>query len=167
MVPYQTFVFFRIYCERLYTIQICQWCIQAVWETGIPVWVPKLWRQKNTLSFFLSVAFFAMGLIISKWLRRQKCKQKIKINKIKRRWSEKRNCLRKCFHSFKYVIDHANVRFFYDIKKIALLSVASSVLVALPFQLRLLCKSYKCMDTQIFYLNIWTLSKSSTEKNVL
>ena len=57
IVPYQTSVFFKIFCERLYTIQICQLCIQAVWETGIRVWVPKPWCPKNTLSFLLSVVF--------------------------------------------------------------------------------------------------------------
>ena len=35
-----------------------------------------------------------------------------KNNETKRGRTERRNCLRKCFHSFKYVMDHANVRFF-------------------------------------------------------
>ena len=36
-----------------------------------------------------------------------------KNNETKRGRAERRNCLRKCFHSFKYVIEHANVRFFF------------------------------------------------------
>ena len=43
---------------------------------------------------------FTMHLIISKLLRRQKCRQKRKNNEIKRRQREKRNCLQKCFHLF-------------------------------------------------------------------
>ena len=57
MIPYKTSVFFRIYCERLYTIQICQWHIQAVLETGLLVLVSKIWCPKNTLSFLLWVVF--------------------------------------------------------------------------------------------------------------
>ena len=43
--------------QGLYTIQICQRRIQAVWETGLLVLVSKLWCPKDTLSFFLSVVF--------------------------------------------------------------------------------------------------------------
>ena len=40
---------------------------------------------------------FTMHLIILKWLRKQKCTQKRK-NETKSHRSERRNCLRKCFH---------------------------------------------------------------------
>ena len=57
--------------------------IEAVWETGIPVWAPK----KQFSSFFFQFCFnikyvevvisdFTLHLIIWKWLRRQKCGQK-------------------------------------------------------------------------------------------
>ena len=73
-------------------------------------------------------------------------------NGTKRRRSEKRNGLRKSFHSFKYLIkDHANTVFFFLIlftnlpsfikchKQFNLLLVISSVLLAASFQLRSLC----------------------------
>ena len=35
-----------------------QECIKAIWETGIPVWVVKLWHPKiHFLSFVFSVIF--------------------------------------------------------------------------------------------------------------
>ena len=68
--------------------------------------------KKHVLGFLFSVVFylkkyvevvlsdFTMHLIISKWLRRQK-------------WGQKREKMKSketvCFHSFKYVIDHANI----------------------------------------------------------
>ena len=54
---------------------------------------------------------FTKYLIISKWLRRQKNADKREKQTEKNHLSERRNYLRKCFHSFKYIIDHANVRF--------------------------------------------------------
>ena len=65
-----------------------QRCIQAVWDTSIPVWAPKLWLPKSNFQVFyfqfysnkkyLEVAInkFTMDLIILKWLRLQKCRQK-------------------------------------------------------------------------------------------
>ena len=64
--------------------------IQAVWKTGIPVWAPKLWRPNNYFQvlFFqlyfnkkyiqVAISDFKMPLIILKWLRRQKSRQKRK-----------------------------------------------------------------------------------------
>ena len=57
--------------------------IEAVWEIGIPVWAPK----KQFSSFFIQFCFnikyvevmindFTVHLIIWKWLRRRKCRQK-------------------------------------------------------------------------------------------
>ena len=56
--------------------------------------------------------------MISQWrrtniFRKTKRQTKEKNNEIKRGRSERRNCLRKCFHSFKYVIDHLHLRFFF------------------------------------------------------
>ena len=55
---------------------------------------------------------FTMHLIISKLLRRQKCRQRRKTIRLKDVEAERKNCLGKGFHSFKYVIHHANIRFF-------------------------------------------------------
>ena len=52
---------------------------------------------------------FTMHLNISKWLRKQNLETGEKNNETKRRQSDRRYCLRKCFHLFKYVIDHKNV----------------------------------------------------------
>ena len=88
---------------------------------GILVWVPKLWHQKNTFQvFFFQLYFnkkyfevaindFAVHLIILKWLRRQKWKQK---KNTKMCCQTKEEIVYECFHSFKYIVDHANVRFF-------------------------------------------------------
>ena len=93
---------------------------KILWETGILVWVSKLWRPKNNFQvFFFRLYFnkkyvqvaindFTMYLIISKWLKRQKCRHKRK--KMRQRcWSERRNCQQKCFHSFNYVIGPTSI----------------------------------------------------------
>ena len=97
--------------------------------TCAKVWAPKLWRPKNTfLVFFFQLYFnkkyvemaiddFTMHLVISKWLRIQKCRQK-KETMSQRVPSEKRNCQRKCFHSINYVIDHARIRFFFYVNRL-------------------------------------------------
>ena len=59
-----------------------------------------------------------------------------KNNETKRGWSEWRNFLRKCFHSFKGVIDHANVRFFYYVNNLHCFMWLLSALVAATFLLR-------------------------------
>ena len=53
-----------------------------------------------------------MHLIILKWLKRQ-IQTEEKNNETRRCWSEKRNCLQKCFHLLKYIIHHENVCFFF------------------------------------------------------
>ena len=67
-----------------------QGIIQAVWETGILVWESKLWHPNNTFQvlFFqlylnknyvkIAINDFTVDIIISKWLRKQKCRQKRK-----------------------------------------------------------------------------------------
>ena len=93
---------------------------KILWETGILVWVSKLWRPKNNFQvFFFRLYFFkkyvevaindfTMYLIISKWLKMQKCRHKRK--KMRQRcWSERRNCQQKCFHSFNYVIGPTSI----------------------------------------------------------
>ena len=61
--------------------------------------------------------FFKMNLIISKWLRMEKCRQKRKTMRQRDR-SERRIYLRKCFHSFKYVMDHPSICFFFYVNSL-------------------------------------------------
>ena len=56
------------------------------------------------ISTKVAISNFTMHLIISKWLRRQKCWENRKINEAEKRWSGKRNSLQKCFHSFKCLL---------------------------------------------------------------
>ena len=65
-----------------------------------------------TRKCWIAISDFTIYLIISKFLIRQKCRQKRK-TKTKGRWSEGRNYPQKCFHSSNYVIDLANVYFFF------------------------------------------------------
>ena len=85
---------------RLVAFLKSQWRIQAVWKTIYQVWHPNS-RPKDTSSFLFLVAFqqkwwiisindYAMHLIISKWLRIQKCIQKIKKYKTKRAKQKKK-----------------------------------------------------------------------------
>ena len=60
---------------------------------------------------------FTMHLVISKWIRIQKCRQKRKTMRQRGR-SEKRNCQRKCFYSTNYVIDHARICFFFYVNSL-------------------------------------------------
>ena len=118
-----SFILLLVLLNKYVTFSLQQWRIQAVWEAGIPVWAPKLWCPKNTFQVILSQLYFnkyievaindfTMHLIISKWYWIQKCKQPRKtMRQIDQ--SEKRNCQRKCFHSFNYVINHASIRFFF------------------------------------------------------
>ena len=60
---------------------------------------------------------FRINLIISKWLRIQKCRQQRK--KIRQRGgSERRNCQRKCSDSFNYIIDHKSICFFFNVNSL-------------------------------------------------
>ena len=74
----------------------------------------------------VAIKDFATHLIISKWLRTQKCRQRRKTMTQTGR-SERTNCHRKCFHSFNYGIDHASIRFFFYIFLLAKLQFWYSV----------------------------------------
>ena len=93
-----------------------------------------------------------------------------KNNEAKRSQSKRRNCLRKCFHLFKCIIDHANIRFLSDFFTNLLPSVKDvyslSVLIAASFQLRSLRSSQKFIAIHFFHLDIQILQKSHTKKNV-
>ena len=106
----------------------------------------SLGDQKILQAFFFLLYFndFTMHLIISTWLRRQKCRQE-KNNETKRCWSKRRNCIQKYFI-------HLNNRsskcsLFLLRKWFTLLPVTPSVLVATPFLLRLICRSHKVIAT--------------------
>ena len=60
---------------------------------------------------------FTMHLNILKWLRTQNCRQKRKRMRQRSR-SKRRNCQRKCYHSFKYLIDNASICFFFYINSL-------------------------------------------------
>ena len=85
--------------------------------------------KKHFLIFLFSVVFqkniyfevvindFTMHLIILKWFKIQKCRQKRKTMR-QIGWSEKRNCQWKRFHSFNCIIDHASICFFFNINSL-------------------------------------------------
>ena len=90
------------------------------WYIGLGA--PTLVAKKHFSRFLFQLYFnkkyvevaindFTMHLIISKLLRRQKFRQKRKI--MRRGTIERGNCLQKCFHLLKYIIDTANVCFFF------------------------------------------------------
>ena len=97
-----------------------------------------------------AISYFKMHLIISKWLRIQKCRQKRKT--VRRARSERRNCQRKCFHSFTYVIDHTSIHFFFYVNSLFLL--IPFALLAAYYKLRSLRSSHNLIVIHIFYLNI-------------
>ena len=66
----------------------------------------------QTLELNFNINYFTMHLIIAKWVDKKNRDRRGK-NKTKRGWSKRRNCLLKCFYSFKCVIDHAHVCFFF------------------------------------------------------
>ena len=100
---------FKVALESLLYLQ---WRIQAVWETGIDkFYFFSCIQQKLVNSDLL------MHLIISKSLVIHKCIQKKKAMRQRGR-SERRNCQRKCFHSFNYIIDHANIRVFFYVNSL-------------------------------------------------
>ena len=90
-------------------------------------------------------------IIISKWHRIQKCRQK------KKTMRQKGNCLQKSFHSFKYVIYHPNVS-----KLSTLLPVIPPVLLAASSQIvseLLQVYSYTNLLFE-YHTNIWIFKKS-------
>ena len=74
------YVRFKEYRQWPYFLLRMQWHIEAVWETSILTWIPKLWCPKSIFQvlFFqlhfnkkhveVAIINFTMHLIISKWL---------------------------------------------------------------------------------------------------
>ena len=73
-------------------------------------------------------------------------------NKTRRGRSKRRNCLWKCFHIFKYVIDHANVCFFFQLN--CLHCFMWLLLYYLLHLLRSLHSPHTFIAVHIFHLNI-------------
>ena len=63
------------------------------------------------------IIYFTMHLIISKWLRIQKSRQKGKAMR-QNGQSERRNCQQNFFHLFHYVIDYASICFFFYVNNL-------------------------------------------------
>ena len=63
----------------------------------------------------LAINYFGVHLIVSKWLRRQKCRRNRKT--MRQRGRSEEETVQKCFHSFKYIIDHANVCFEEELRE--------------------------------------------------
>ena len=99
-------------------------------------------------------------LIISKWRRIQKCRQKKKAVR-KRDQSKRRNCQRKWFHSFNYAC-HASICFFFYVD--SLHCFLWFVLLAARFKLTSLSSSHILVAIQIFYLSMWNIFKIIYEK---
>ena len=121
---------------------------------GAQTLVPKKRFSSFLFHFYFNKKYAALGindltmhLIVLKCLRWQKRLTKEKKNETRRGRSERRNILQKCFHSYKYIIDHANVNFFF---KVNCLHCFVWIL------LRLFCSSLKFIAIQISHLNtIW------------
>ena len=71
----------------------------------------------NKIKVEVVINDFTIHLIIVKWLRIQKCRQKRKTMR-QTDQSERRNCQRKCFHSFNYIINHASIGLFFSINSL-------------------------------------------------
>ena len=68
----EIFLFFYVKAKTQNCKFIYQWCIQAVWETSIPVWLLKLWHLKNTFQVFIFQFSFWNSLEYKNVERREK-----------------------------------------------------------------------------------------------
>ena len=97
------------------------------------------------------VSDFTMHLIIFEMALKTKMQIEEKNNETVRGRSERRTCLRNCFHSFKYVIEHANVCFFLS-KLYTLHRVITYILLAASSHIALRL-SQGHSHTIFFYFN--------------
>ena len=123
---------FSEYCIHWNT-KILYWWVKITVSSGVsslfgkPVYRferPRCDAQKHFLSFLFAVVFQRkIHWISDQWFPsassyfetawETKMQPQEQNNETKRRWSKRRNRLRKSFHSFKYeTIDHANIRLF-------------------------------------------------------
>ena len=96
----------------------------------------------------MAINDFAMLLIISKWLRMQKCRQMRKRRRQRGR-SERRNCQVNDFNSFYYVI-HASTRFFFFVSSLHFFLLFFLYYLLHLFKLRSLSSSHKLTAIQFF-----------------
>ena len=107
-----------------------------------------------------------MHLIISKWLRTQKCRHKRKTIRQKRsKWKTKLSA--KVF-LFIWICNWSHKCLLFLLCKYStLLCVIPSALLYASFQFKLLWSSHRFIAIQILYLNIWIFEKSSTNNNYI
>ena len=79
------------------------------WYTGLGIQVFFFQLYFNKEDIEVAINDFTMHLIISKWLRIQKCRQEI--NNETKRLKRKEKTVNKGFHSINYIIDHASICF--------------------------------------------------------
>ena len=96
----------------------------------------------------MAINDFTMLLIISKWLRMQKCRQMRKRRRQRGR-SERRNCQVNDFNSFYYVI-HASTRFFFFVSSLHFFLLFFLYYLLHLFKLRSLSSSHKLTAIQFF-----------------
>ena len=147
----------------------------------------KLWHPKNTFQ----VCFFPLYFIkkyadvaindFTKHLLKELFWNGLEGNNADKKKNKKKICqnkreivcLQKCFHSFRYIIDHIDVSFFFLNSLLVRshstcshsLNDANSLhyfmwfllytVLAASFHLRLLCSSHKFITIKIFSLNVW------------
>ena len=121
-----------------------QWRIPVVWEN-----IKFSFFNKKCVE--LAISDFKMHLIISKWLRIQKCREKRKTT-----WQveAKEKAVNR-----NYAIDHASIHFFFYVNSLLLL--IPFVLLAAYFKHRLLLSSHNLIAIHIFYVNILFFLKNN------
>ena len=117
---------FCIYHKML----ILQWRIQAILETGIPIWASKLCPLKSTFQVFFFQLYFNKKNMLNWWSMILQCiwlfKNGLEYKNADRRekqwdiwvWNKRRNCQQKCIHSFNCVKDHKHICFSFYINSL-------------------------------------------------
>ena len=111
--------------------------------------VYRFCRSNSGAQKTLDVAINASNYL--EMARKTKIQTGGKNNETRRDRNERKNCLRKCFHSSKYLIDHANGRFFFFF----LHCFMWFLLYYLLHLLRLLSSSDKFIAIQVYVKTIW------------
>ena len=116
----------------VFSIESSVFSIDVFRPFGRPVYrfeCPNPSTQKSTFQVFFCQLYFSkkyvgvaindftMHLVILKWLRIQICRQQRMTMKLRGR-SKIKNCQRKIFYSFNYVIDHVSIRFFFYVNRL-------------------------------------------------
>ena len=154
----QKFNFLSLVSSKLVSSEpICkrQGHIQAVWETGIPVWVLQLWHSINIFQVLLFHLYFNKRYV------------EVVINDFTMHLIIFNGLEDKSVFIYLNVTDHKNVCFFFLISLRACSKSLNDVnslhyfvwflLLTTSFQFRFLCRSHKVTAIQILFLNIWIL----------